>query len=261
MSEKKLSLQEVLNLLQNLLSEINDVLTDCSDEEVPANYMLEFLLDSSDDDQETELKAIHCFLENHYQNYTPFFQNTGQLRTDLWRRVLARIRHSNFFYKCSVEFKQVIPIREHPCQQISSPQPSRKTLNALDVRRLLSSHTTENIEKVSAAVRKNRVQTIAESVEISSATCQWILTNDLNMQSLCQLIAPRIRGVTYIPATPGLRGDRIPRGPKAYGYKPLEDLWGTNPDFVGAPDILRYASALHVKRRPVCRQSYKCIGG
>ncbi|GFW51612.1 hypothetical protein TNCV_4212881 [Trichonephila clavipes] len=38
---------EALDLLQNLLSEINDVLTDdLSDEEVPANYLLEFSLDS-----------------------------------------------------------------------------------------------------------------------------------------------------------------------------------------------------------------------
>ncbi|GFX17177.1 hypothetical protein TNCV_2857001 [Trichonephila clavipes] len=44
---KKLCLQEALDLLQNLPSEIHDVLTDdFSDEEIPANYLLEFLLDS-----------------------------------------------------------------------------------------------------------------------------------------------------------------------------------------------------------------------
>ncbi|GFS84930.1 hypothetical protein TNCV_1305451 [Trichonephila clavipes] len=37
-------------------------------------------------------------------------------------------------------------------------------------------HTAENIEKVPAVVRENRPQTIAESVGISEATCQWILT-------------------------------------------------------------------------------------
>ncbi|GFS56266.1 hypothetical protein TNCV_2769381 [Trichonephila clavipes] len=45
--KKKLSLQEALDLLQNLPSEINDVHTDdFSDEEVPANNLLEFSLDS-----------------------------------------------------------------------------------------------------------------------------------------------------------------------------------------------------------------------
>ncbi|GFU85173.1 hypothetical protein TNCV_1554361 [Trichonephila clavipes] len=45
--EKKLSLQEALDLLQNVSSEINHVLTeDFSDEEVLANYLLEFSLGS-----------------------------------------------------------------------------------------------------------------------------------------------------------------------------------------------------------------------
>ncbi|GFV48715.1 hypothetical protein TNCV_2590751 [Trichonephila clavipes] len=45
--EKKLSLQEAFGLLQNLPSESSDSLTDdSSDEAVPANYMMEFLLDS-----------------------------------------------------------------------------------------------------------------------------------------------------------------------------------------------------------------------
>ncbi|GFU49621.1 hypothetical protein TNCV_4143891 [Trichonephila clavipes] len=53
-----LSNEEALDLLQNLLSGINDVLTDdYSDKEVPANYLLEFSLDSWDNDQETELKV------------------------------------------------------------------------------------------------------------------------------------------------------------------------------------------------------------
>ncbi|GFU72212.1 uncharacterized protein TNCV_509751 [Trichonephila clavipes] len=44
--KRKLCPQEALDLLQNLRSEINDVLTDnFSDEEVPANYLLEFSLD------------------------------------------------------------------------------------------------------------------------------------------------------------------------------------------------------------------------
>ncbi|GFY32276.1 hypothetical protein TNCV_3557841 [Trichonephila clavipes] len=43
----KLSLQEALDLLQKLPSESSDALTDDSaDKEVPANYLLEFLLDS-----------------------------------------------------------------------------------------------------------------------------------------------------------------------------------------------------------------------
>ncbi|GFW48607.1 hypothetical protein TNCV_4241881 [Trichonephila clavipes] len=65
-----------------------------------------------------------------------------------------------------------------------------KTTNAL--RTLQISHTTENIEKVSASVRKNRLQTIAESVGISSAAYQGILTKNLNMHRACQHIATRI---------------------------------------------------------------------
>ncbi|GFW77335.1 hypothetical protein TNCV_924511 [Trichonephila clavipes] len=54
MSEKKkLSLQEVLDLLQNLPSESSDVLTDVSSDKVPANYLMEFS-SVSEDDQETE---------------------------------------------------------------------------------------------------------------------------------------------------------------------------------------------------------------
>ncbi|GFY14828.1 hypothetical protein TNCV_648711 [Trichonephila clavipes] len=45
--KKKLSLQEVLDLLQNLASESSDALTyDSSDEDIPANYLMEFLLNS-----------------------------------------------------------------------------------------------------------------------------------------------------------------------------------------------------------------------
>ncbi|GFV70609.1 hypothetical protein TNCV_3841901 [Trichonephila clavipes] len=40
------------------------------------------------------------------------------------------------------------------------------------------------------AVRKNRLQTIAELVEISSATCQQIPTNDLKMHGKCRHIVP-----------------------------------------------------------------------
>ncbi|GFX20564.1 hypothetical protein TNCV_3489211 [Trichonephila clavipes] len=47
LGNKKLSLQKAVCLLQNLPSEISDILTDdVSDEEVPANNLLEFLLDS-----------------------------------------------------------------------------------------------------------------------------------------------------------------------------------------------------------------------
>ncbi|GFW82878.1 hypothetical protein TNCV_3494481 [Trichonephila clavipes] len=53
-----------------------------------------------------------------------------------------------------------------------------------------TSRTVENIEKVSATVCKNRLQTITESVGISSTTCQWILTKDLNMHWMCQYIVP-----------------------------------------------------------------------
>ncbi|GFY17856.1 hypothetical protein TNCV_1075911 [Trichonephila clavipes] len=56
--KETVSLQEVLDLLQKLLSEINDALTDdFSDEEISANYLLEFSLDSEDDDQKIELKV------------------------------------------------------------------------------------------------------------------------------------------------------------------------------------------------------------
>ncbi|GFX76956.1 hypothetical protein TNCV_2258191 [Trichonephila clavipes] len=41
-------------------------------------------------------------------------------------------------------------------------------------------------------VRKNRFQSIAESVRISSTTCQWILTKELNMHWVCQHIVRRV---------------------------------------------------------------------
>ncbi|GFT72060.1 hypothetical protein TNCV_2715301 [Trichonephila clavipes] len=47
-----------------------------------------------------------------------------------------------------------------------------------------TSRTAENIGKVFAAVRKNELQTIAESFGISLATCRWILTKDFNMPSV-----------------------------------------------------------------------------
>ncbi|GFU88560.1 hypothetical protein TNCV_4442371 [Trichonephila clavipes] len=59
-----------------------------------------------------------------------------------------------------------------------------------------SSRAAENIEKVSTAVRrKKRLQTtvkIVESVEISSVTCQWISTKNLDMHSVCQHIVTRM---------------------------------------------------------------------
>ncbi|GFU00661.1 uncharacterized protein TNCV_4818261 [Trichonephila clavipes] len=58
-----------------------------------------------------------------------------------------------------------------------------------------TSHTAQNIGKVSGAVPKNRFQTIAqiaESVGISLTTCQWILTKDLHMHKVCQHIVPCI---------------------------------------------------------------------
>ncbi|GFX18295.1 hypothetical protein TNCV_4305961 [Trichonephila clavipes] len=68
-------LQEALDLLQNELSEINDVLTDdLSDEEVPANYVLEFLLDSLKDKQETELKVLDES-RSFFRVHTGYFSN------------------------------------------------------------------------------------------------------------------------------------------------------------------------------------------
>ncbi|GFT31808.1 hypothetical protein TNCV_3081091 [Trichonephila clavipes] len=53
--KKKLIHQEALDLLQSLPPEIRDVLTDdFSGEEVPANNLLKFSLDSLDGDQEIE---------------------------------------------------------------------------------------------------------------------------------------------------------------------------------------------------------------
>ncbi|GFX36102.1 hypothetical protein TNCV_4216241 [Trichonephila clavipes] len=52
--------------------------------------------------------------------------------------------------------------------------------------------TAEKIEKVSVAVRKNRFQTIAESIGIFSVSSQWILTKDLNMDRVCQHIVLRM---------------------------------------------------------------------
>ncbi|GFX22318.1 hypothetical protein TNCV_1815201 [Trichonephila clavipes] len=57
-------------------------------------------------------------------------------------------------------------------------------------RRSQTSRTAESIEKVYEVVLKNRLQTIAESAEISSATCQWIHTKDFNMHRGCQHIVP-----------------------------------------------------------------------
>ncbi|GFW55559.1 hypothetical protein TNCV_119431 [Trichonephila clavipes] len=53
--KKKFSFNEALDLLQNLPSESSDALIgDSSDEEVPANYVLDCSLDSKDDYQENE---------------------------------------------------------------------------------------------------------------------------------------------------------------------------------------------------------------
>ncbi|GFT62679.1 hypothetical protein TNCV_3096151 [Trichonephila clavipes] len=64
--KKKLCLQEALDLLLNLLSEINNILTDDFSDEVPAYCLLEFPLDSQDNDQETELKRILFSDEAHF---------------------------------------------------------------------------------------------------------------------------------------------------------------------------------------------------
>ncbi|GFT81388.1 hypothetical protein TNCV_3672701 [Trichonephila clavipes] len=54
-AKKKLSVQEALDLLQNLSSESSEALTeDSSYGKVSANNLLESSLDSKDDDQETE---------------------------------------------------------------------------------------------------------------------------------------------------------------------------------------------------------------
>ncbi|GFW72809.1 hypothetical protein TNCV_1266521 [Trichonephila clavipes] len=64
LKKKKLNLQEVLDLLQNQPSEISDVLTDDFSDEVPANNLLEFLLNFEDGDQEAEKDSrvgyVHC---------------------------------------------------------------------------------------------------------------------------------------------------------------------------------------------------------
>ncbi|GFV85822.1 hypothetical protein TNCV_2004421 [Trichonephila clavipes] len=52
---EKLSLQEALDLSQNLISESSDAVTnDASDEEILANKFLEFSSDYKEDSQETE---------------------------------------------------------------------------------------------------------------------------------------------------------------------------------------------------------------
>ncbi|GFV17664.1 hypothetical protein TNCV_4406991 [Trichonephila clavipes] len=50
------------------------------------------------------------------------------------------------------------------------------------------SRTAENTDV--SAVRENGLQTIAELVGISSATCRLILTTNLNMHRVCQHIVP-----------------------------------------------------------------------
>ncbi|GFW69332.1 hypothetical protein TNCV_486811 [Trichonephila clavipes] len=49
-----------------------------------------------------------------------------------------------------------------------------------------------HIEKISAGVHKNRLQTIAESARISLVTCQRILTKDLKMHRVCQHMVLRM---------------------------------------------------------------------
>ncbi|GFX07424.1 hypothetical protein TNCV_5091391 [Trichonephila clavipes] len=64
-----------------------------------------------------------------------------------------------------------------------------KTTNALNVHRLPAPFKTA--KRVFAAVPKNKLQTIsqiAESVEISSATCQRILIEGHNIHIVCQRI-------------------------------------------------------------------------
>ncbi|XP_035232093.1 protein GVQW3-like [Stegodyphus dumicola] len=64
--------------------------------------------------------------------------------------------------------------------------------------RPMTSHTDENMKKVSAVVHAKRQQIIcqiAESVGISETTCQQILTKDLNMHRVCQHIIPRMLNV------------------------------------------------------------------
>ncbi|GFY22712.1 hypothetical protein TNCV_2179731 [Trichonephila clavipes] len=79
--KEKLSLQEASELLQNLQSEISDLPIDgFSDEEVSANNLLEFLLDSSDDDQETKQDSkcsIHVLDESRsfFRVHTGYFSN------------------------------------------------------------------------------------------------------------------------------------------------------------------------------------------
>ncbi|GFU54636.1 hypothetical protein TNCV_2161081 [Trichonephila clavipes] len=78
----------------------------------------------------------------------------------------------------------------------------RKLLSGIDVSRRRRSieddknsvhpqifRITENIEKIFVAVRKNRLQTTAESVWISSAAWQWALTKDL---TFLECVAPRM---------------------------------------------------------------------
>ncbi|GFW72368.1 hypothetical protein TNCV_704051 [Trichonephila clavipes] len=75
--EKKLSLQEALDLL-NVPSEISDVLTDdFSDEEVPANNLLKFSLDSKEDDEETKHKTQDAVV--HFQKIQYFLPQDAVL--------------------------------------------------------------------------------------------------------------------------------------------------------------------------------------
>ncbi|GFU02911.1 hypothetical protein TNCV_1419821 [Trichonephila clavipes] len=62
--------------------------------------------------------------------------------------------------------------------------------NVLDFRRLTT--LLKTLKKVSGAARQNRLQTITESVGISSTSCQWILTKNLNRHRVCQHIVPRM---------------------------------------------------------------------
>ncbi|GFX56225.1 hypothetical protein TNCV_1631541 [Trichonephila clavipes] len=100
----------------------------------------------------------------------------------IWETLLWKL--TKFSSRC----KAVIYYREHkPLSSIDVLEKAGKRSG-----RPLTSQTAENIEKVSAEVRKNRLQTLTESVGISLASSQWLLKLDLNIHRVCQHIVPRM---------------------------------------------------------------------
>ncbi|GFV34742.1 hypothetical protein TNCV_1450461 [Trichonephila clavipes] len=139
---------------------------------------------------------------------------------------VERIRNINFFVRLGKSTLRRLSKVESRCKAVIHYR-ERKLLSGIDVSEKAGKEsktantgcpktfrTSENIEKVSVALRKNRLQTLAESVGISSAACQCILTKDLNMPRMCQRIIPHM-------LNEGQSADQSEANPQVYVETPL----------------------------------------